>query len=128
MRILVDRFHLPGASLRSKAPYLISPNARRLQDQDEKRSLLWFGAQPDRPAQDPTHPPLGSLGAPRRPGQREELTCQVSLLGPRAHLTAPVISQLTGLIWVQPIHLLPPYSKWHRPPGGGTLSLLSRSG
>jgi hypothetical protein len=71
-------------------------------------SLLWLGAQPENPAQRPAHPPLGSLGAPRRPGHREELTCQVSLLGPRAHLAAPVICQLAGLMWVHVIHLLPP--------------------
>ena len=70
-------------------------------------SLLWLGAQPEGPAQHPAHP-LDSLGTPRRPGQREELTCQVALLGPRAHLAAPVIGQLAGLIWVHVIHLLPP--------------------
>jgi len=70
-------------------------------------SLLWLGAQPEGPAQDLAHPPLSSLGAPRRPGQREELTCQVSLLGPRAHLAPPVIGKLACLIWVHVIHLLP---------------------
>jgi hypothetical protein len=34
------------------------------------------------------------------------LTCQVSLFGPRAHLTAPVIGKLAGLIWVHVIYLL----------------------
>ena len=69
-------------------------------------SLLWFGAQPEGPSQDPAHPPLSSLSAPRRPGQREELTCQVPLLGSCAHLAAPVIGQLAGLIWVHVIRLL----------------------
>ena len=73
-------------------------------------SVLWLGAQPEGPAQDPAHPPRGSLGAPRRPGQREELTCQVSLLGPRAHLAAPVIGQLASLIWVHVTRLLS--SRW----------------
>jgi hypothetical protein len=69
-------------------------------------SLLCFGAQPEGPSQDPAHPPLSSLSAPRRPGQRQELTCQVPLLGPGAHLAAPVIGQLAGLIWVHVIGLL----------------------
>ena len=73
-------------------------------------SLFWLGAQPEGPAQDPALPPLGTLPAPRRPGQREELTCQVSLLGARAHLTAPVIGKLTGLIWMHVIHLFS--SRW----------------
>lgn len=68
-------------------------------------SLLWLGAQPEGPAQDPALPPLGTLAAPRRPGQREDLTCQVSVLGPRVHLTAPVIGKLAGLIWMHLIHL-----------------------
>jgi len=48
--------------------------------------------------------PLGPLTAPPRPDQREELTRQVPLLGPRAHLAAPVISKLGGLIWMHVIH------------------------
>ena len=81
-------------------------------------SVLWLGAQPEGTAQDPAHPPLGPPGAPHRPGQREELSCQVSLLGPRAHLAAPVIGQLAGLTWVHVIRLFLPDGKWHRPPGG----------
>jgi DNA-binding CsgD family transcriptional regulator len=75
--------------------------------------------QPEGPAQDPAHPPLGSLGAPRRPGQRENLTCQVLLLGPRAHLAAPVIGKLANLVWMHVIH--PPFSsdgKWRTLSGG----------
>jgi hypothetical protein len=68
--------------------------------------LPWLGTQPEGPAQDPAHPPLGALGAPRRPGQRENLTCQEFLLGPRAHLAAPVIGQLAHLVWVHVIRLL----------------------
>lgn len=73
-------------------------------------SLLWLGAQPEGPAQDPEPSPLGTLAAPRRPGQREELTRQVSLLGACAHLTAPVIGKLAGLIWMHVIHLFS--SRW----------------
>jgi hypothetical protein len=73
--------------------------------------LPWLGTQPEGPAQGPAHPPLGSLGAPRRPGQRENLTCQVLLLGPRAHLAAPVIGKLANLVWMHVIH--PPlFSRW----------------
>ncbi len=68
-------------------------------------SLLWLSAQPEGPAQNPALPPLGTLAAPRRPGQHEELTRQVFLLGARAHLTAPVIGKLAGLIWMHVIHL-----------------------
>ena len=75
-------------------------------------SLLWLGAQPEGPAQDPALPPLGTLAAPRRPGQREDLTCQVSVLGARAHLTAPVIGKLAGLIWMHVIHLPPSRWEW----------------
>jgi hypothetical protein len=74
--------------------------------------LLWLGAQPEGPAQDPALPPLGTLAAPDRSGKREELTCQVSLLGPRAHLTAPVIGKLAGLIWMHVIHLPPSRWEW----------------
>jgi hypothetical protein len=59
------------------------------------------------PAQGPLTAPLRTLGAPRRPGQREKLTCQVSLLSSRAHLTAPVIGKRAGLIWMHVI--LPPW-------------------
>jgi hypothetical protein len=68
-------------------------------------SLLWLGPQPKGPAQGPAHPALGTLGAPRRPGQREALTCQVSLFGPGAHLTATVIGKLAGLMWMHVIRL-----------------------
>jgi len=74
--------------------------------------LLWLGAQPEDPAQDPAPSPLGTLTAPRRPDQREELTCQVSLLGTRAHLAAPVISKLAGLIWMHVIHLSSSRWEW----------------
>jgi len=80
-------------------------------------SLVWLGAQPEGPAQDPALPPLGPLAAPRRPGQREELTCQVSLFGARAHLTAPVIGKLAGLIWMHVIQLFSSRWEWHLPPG-----------
>ena len=70
--------------------------------------MLWLGAQAEDPAQDPALPPLGTLPAPLRPDQREELTCQVSLLGTRAHIAAPVIGKLTGLIWMHVIHLFIP--------------------
>ena len=71
-------------------------------------SLLWLGAQPEGPAQGPAHLlPFGSLGPPCRPGQREKLTCQVPLFGPRVHLAAPVLGKLAGLIWVHVTHLLP---------------------
>jgi hypothetical protein len=72
-------------------------------------SLLWLGAQPEGLAQDQPHPPFGPLGAPCRSGQSEELTCQVPVLGPRAHLAAPVIAKLASLIWVHLICLLSPY-------------------
>jgi hypothetical protein len=67
-------------------------------------SLLWLGAQPEGPAQDLAPLPPGTLAAPRRPGQRKELTCQVSVLGSRAHLTASVIGKLGSLIWMHAIH------------------------
>jgi hypothetical protein len=49
--------------------------------------------------------PPGAFGAPRRAGQCEELTCQVSLPGPSAHLPAPVTGKLSGLIWMHVIRL-----------------------
>jgi hypothetical protein len=77
-----------------------------------RASLLWLGTQPKGPAKDPAPSPLRTLGAPHHPGQREELTCQVSLLGPREHLTAPIIGKLAGLIWMHDSPLLPD-GKWH---------------
>jgi hypothetical protein len=68
-------------------------------------SLLWLGAQPEGPAQGPAHPPLGTFGVLRRPGHGEELTCQVPLLGPGAHLTTTVIGKLADLMWMHVIHL-----------------------
>lgn len=67
--------------------------------------MLWLRAQPEGPAQGPAHPSLGTFGAPRRPGQREPLTCQVPLLGPGAHLTTTVIGKLADLMWMHVIHL-----------------------
>ena len=52
--------------------------------------------------------PLLTLGAACRPGQRENLTRHVSLLGLRAHLTAPVIGKRAGLIWMHVIRPLLP--------------------
>jgi hypothetical protein len=69
-------------------------------------SLLWLGTQSEGLAQDQAYPPFGSLSAPCRPGQREELTCLVPLLSPCAHLAAPVIGKLASLIWVHVICLL----------------------
>lgn len=83
-------------------------------------SLLWLGAQPKDPAQAPAPPPPGTLAAPRRPGQRKELTCQVSVLGSRAHLTASVIGKLGGLIWMHVIRLC------FFPMGNGTDRRLAR--
>ena len=41
MRILVDRFIYRGFAMRQgDTPHLVSPNARPLHDQDEKRSLV----------------------------------------------------------------------------------------
>jgi len=80
--------------------------------------LPWLGAQPEGTAQGSAHPPLGTLGAARRPGQCEELTCQVSLLGPRAHLTAPVIGNLAGLIGMHVICLPSSRWEWHCTPDG----------
>lgn len=68
-------------------------------------SLLWLSAQSEGPAQGLAYAPLGTLGAPRRPGQREDLTCQVCLIGPGAHLTATVIGKLAGLMWMHVIRL-----------------------
>jgi hypothetical protein len=68
-------------------------------------SWLWLGAQPEGPAQGPAHPPLGPFGVLRRPGHGEELTCQVPLLGPGAHLTTTVIGKLADLMWMHVIHL-----------------------
>jgi len=58
------------------------------------------------PTQGPLTAPLRTLGAARRLGQREKLTCQVSLLGSRAHLTAPVIGKRASLIWMHVIRPL----------------------
>lgn len=74
--------------------------------------MPWLGAQPEGPAQGPAHPPLGTLTAPRGPDQREDLSCQVSLLGPRAHLAAPVIGKLAGLIWMHMLHLSSSRWEW----------------
>lgn len=68
-------------------------------------SLLWLSAQPEGPAQGLAYPPLGTLGAPCRPGQCEDLTCQVCLVGPSTHLTATVIGKLAGLMWMHVIRL-----------------------
>jgi hypothetical protein len=75
-------------------------------------SSLWLGAQPEDLAQDPVPSPLGALTAPRCLDQREDLTCLVSLLGTRAHLAAPVIGKLAGLIWMHVIHLSSSRWEW----------------
>ena len=69
--------------------------------------MFWLGAQPEDPTQGLPAPPLRTLYASRCPGQREKLTCQVSLLGSRVHLTAPVIGKRAGLIWM---HVIRPSS------------------
>jgi hypothetical protein len=69
-------------------------------------SLPWLGAQPEGPAQRPAYLPFGSLGTPRRLGQRNDLSRLVPLLGLREQVAAPVIGELSGLMWVHVIHLL----------------------
>jgi hypothetical protein len=78
----------------------------------------WFGAQPERLAQDTAYLPFGSPGTPRRPGRGGDLSRLVALPGLRKYLTAPVIGKLAGLIWVHVIHLFPP-------PGNGLAARLT---
>jgi hypothetical protein len=63
-------------------------------------SSLQSRAQPQGLADGLVQPPFGSLGLPRRPGQRGEVPRLAVPLGLRQQLALPLPGQLAGQVWV----------------------------